>query len=89
MPRLMESTDYDAFEYKHFDDPGIPLDEAIKVAAKLRASDATHFHRIVPDDSGMTSFRVESVSRDVRYAQMICRWTELLNRIVSKNSVKR
>jgi hypothetical protein len=85
----MESTDYDRFEYKHFDDPAVPLDEALKMASKLRASDPAHFHRVVPDDSDMTSFRVESISRDVRYAQLIGRWTELLNRFVSRNPAKR
>jgi len=89
MPSLMESTDYDGFEYKHFDDPAVPLDEAIKMAAKLRASDPFHFHRIVPEDSGMTSFRVESISRDARYAHLIGRWTALLNRFVSQNPIKR
>jgi hypothetical protein len=89
MSSLIESTDYDNFEYKHFDEPALLLDDAIKMTAKLRTSDPAHFHRIVPADSDMTSFRVESVSRDVGYARLVSRWNELLNRFVSKGPVKR
>lgn len=84
MPSLMESTDYDVFEYKHFDEQGLALEEAVKKASQLRSSDATHFHRIIPTDSDMTSFRVESVSRDSVYSELLNRWAELLNRFVTK-----
>lgn len=89
MPSLIESTDYDRFEYRHFDDPALALDEAIKIATRLRSSDAVHLHRIVPTDSDLTTYRVESISRDTLYAQMLGRWAELLNRFVSKAGVKR
>jgi hypothetical protein len=85
----MESTDYDKFEYKHFDDPALPLDEAIKTVRRLQASDAGHLHRIVPADSDLTIFYVESISRDTLYAQMLGRWAGLLNKFVSKATVKR
>ena len=89
MPNLMESTDYEKFEYRHFDDPAFPLDEDIKTVTRLRASDLAHLHRIVPVDSDLTTFRVESVSRDTLYTAMLGRWAELLNRFVSKAAVKR
>jgi len=89
MPSLMESTDYDLFEYRHADEPALALDEAVKRAAQLRSSDAAHFHRIVPVDSDMTSFRVESISRAAVYSELLSRWSELLNRFVSKAAAKR
>jgi hypothetical protein len=89
MPSLIESTDYDRFEYKHFDEPSLALDEATKAATRLRGSDPTHFHRIVPSDSDMTGFRIESISRDALYTQLLSRWAELLNRFVSKSAAKR
>ena len=85
----MESTDYDRFEYKHFDQPALALDEAVRTAARLRASDAARVHRIVPADSDMTSFHVESISRDTLYAQLVGRWAELFNRFVSRPSAER
>ena len=89
MPSLIESTDYDRFEYKHFDEPALALDEAMGTAARLRDSDPAHFHRIVPNDSDMTGFRIETISRDALYAQLLGRWAELLNRFVSKSVTKR
>ena len=89
MPNLIESTDYEQFEYRHFDDPALPLDEAIKTVTRLQASDAAHLHRIVPVDSGLTTFRIESISHDTLYAQMLGRWAKLSNRFVSKAAVRR
>ena len=85
----MESIDYDNFEYRYCDEPALPLDEAIKTVTRLRASDAANLHRIVPVDSDLTTFRVESVSRDTLYTQMLGRWAELMGRFVSKSAVKR
>jgi hypothetical protein len=89
MPHLIESTDYDRFEYKHFDEPALALDEAIRVAARLRDSDQAHFHRIVPVDSEATTFRIDSIPRDATYAQLLGRWTELLNKFISRSTTKR
>ena len=89
MPDIMESIDYDKFEYRHFDDPGVPLDEAIKTVTRLQASDSANVHRIVPVDADLASFRVESIPGGVLYTQMLGRWAELLSRFASKAAVRR
>ena len=82
MPDLLESRDYDLFDYKHADEPSLTLDEAVKKAAHLRSSDASHFHRILPTDSDMISFRIESVPREAVYSELLSRWSALLNRFM-------
>jgi hypothetical protein len=78
----MESMEYDLFDYRHADETPVPLDEAVKKAAAMRVTDRSHFHRIVPTDADMTGFRVESVSREQAYADILARAGELINRIV-------
>jgi hypothetical protein len=58
----------------------------VKKAAELRSSDRTRFHRIVPTDSKTTAFRVESVPREVVYAELVSRWSSLLNKLVFRSS---
>jgi hypothetical protein len=73
-------SEYETFDYAHFDDLGLSLDEAVKKAAQLRSFDPKHFHRIMPVDSNMSSFRVESVPVDVAYSEAMSRWSALLNK---------
>jgi len=84
MPTLMESMEYDLFDYRHSDEVPLSLDEAMKKAAALRSSDKSHFHRIVPTDENMNGFRVESVSREQAYADVISRANEVVNRLLRR-----
>jgi hypothetical protein len=84
MPSLIESTEYDQFDYRHADESPLPLDEAVKKAAAMRATDKSHFHRIVPTDANMTGYRVESVSRERVYADVLARASDLVNRILRR-----
>jgi hypothetical protein len=80
----MESTVYDSFDYKHADEAALSLDEALKKAAALRANDKSHFHRIVPTDSNMNGFRVESVSREQAYADIFVRANARISRFLGR-----
>jgi len=84
MPSTMESMEYDLFDYRHADETPLLLDEAVKKAAAMRATDKAHFHRIVPTDADMTGFRVESVSREQAYADVLERASELVSRILRR-----
>ena len=84
MPSLLESTEYDRFDYRYADEPALTLEEVIRKAAKLRKTDKTHFHRIVPTDASMTHFRIESVSREQAYADFIIRASDLRNRALRR-----
>jgi len=84
----VESPEYDTFDYKHFDEPALSLEEATKKAHELRVTDAGNFHRIVPKDSEMTVFGVETVPIGNVYAELLNRWTVLLNRFATR-SMKR
>jgi hypothetical protein len=79
MPEL-ELVDYDTFDYKHFDEPVLSLEEATRRARGLRSSDPDRIHRIVPVDPKMTGFRVESHSAEKVYAEFLTRWSALLNK---------
>ena len=72
--------EYDTFEFKHFDEAPLTLEEATTKTAHLRTTDAGNFHRIVPLDPSMITFRVESVPPISAYAEAISRWTTLMNR---------
>jgi hypothetical protein len=85
MPSLLESNDYDVFDYKHADEPSLTLDEALKKAATLRNSDRSHFHRIVATDSALSGFRVASVSREEVYSDMISRAHKLFARFLNRS----
>ena len=75
-----ELVEYEGFEYRHFDEKPLTLDEAVKQAKQLRAAEHDSFHRIVPIDAEMTCFRVESLPKSALYADMVVRWATLLNR---------
>jgi hypothetical protein len=76
----LESVDYDTFDYKHFDEPALSLDEAVRKASQLRSSDTAHIYRIVPVDPKMTAFRVESHSLEKVYAEVLSRWNALFTK---------
>ena len=82
MESLLESTDYDRFDHKHADEPPLTLEEAVRKAAALRRTERSKFHRIVPTDENMASFRVESVSKDEAYAEFLARANSIFNRFL-------
>jgi hypothetical protein len=62
MPSIIESTDYELFDYSSPDDAPLPLDEAMRKASQLRAAGNAVFYRVVPVDSEMAGFRVVKVT---------------------------
>ena len=84
MSSLLDSTDYDLFDYRHADEPSLTLEDAMQKAAALRKVDKTHFHRIVPTDGAMTDFRIESVSRDQVFADFVTRASDLFGRALRR-----
>ena len=80
----LESVEYDTFDYKTIDEAPLSLEDAVKKAAQLRTSDTSHFHRIVPTDPSMISFRVDSIPREAVYSEYLSRWTGLLHRLILK-----
>lgn len=84
MPSLLESTDYELFDYRHVEDRPLALEEAVKKAASLRATDRSHFHRLIPADSELNTFWVKSVSREEAYAEHANRANSLVIRFLSR-----
>lgn len=81
-----ELAEYDTFDYTHFDDPGVSLEEATGEVRRLRAADPGRFHRIVPKDQEMTRFRVESVPVATVYAELLNRCTTLISRFTTRST---
>jgi hypothetical protein len=46
----MRGTEYDTFDYKHFDAPLLSLDEAEQSAARLRKTDPHSVYRVLPGE---------------------------------------
>jgi hypothetical protein len=63
--------DYESFDYKHFDEEPLKLDEAAKKAAELRRQDLRNVYRIVPTDSEMNGFRVEKTPREQLFVDFL------------------
>lgn len=82
----LETLEYEGFEYKHFDEPALSLEEAVKKASQLRSSDTQNFYRIKPVDSKGLMFRVESRSKQRVYAERVNRWRGLLNQFATRLS---
>jgi len=89
MPSLLDSTDYDRFDYRHADEPALSLEDAIRKADALRKADRAHFHRILPTDGDMTGFRIESVGRDQVYADFVSRASDLFSRALRRRNRER
>jgi hypothetical protein len=68
MPATFDSTDYDLFDFKHFDDKPLTLEEACRKAAEMRQDAQGMVYRVTPVDREMTAFRVDAVSLDEVYA---------------------
>ncbi len=81
MPTSLESTEYDLFDYRHFDEVPLTLEEAAREAARLRALQSSHVHRIVPTSANLSGFRVESTLKEAAYSEILGRWVQMLNRL--------
>jgi len=89
MPSLLDSTDYDRFDYRHADETPLSLEDAIKKVAELRRADKAHFHRILPTDGNMAGFRIASISRDQVYADFVARAGDLFGRALRRRKQSR
>src|SRR5579864_2995747 len=77
MPDLMDTIDYETFEYQRYDElPCATLGEAIRKAEELRSLNTRNFYRIVPVDSELTAFRVEAVPKIKVYTNFLSRISE-------------
>ena len=80
MPTYTHQSDYDLFDYD-YENPGLPLDEAIKKASELRAKAAGNIvYRIVPTDTKATDFRVIAVAREEIFVNFVNKFTHWVAR---------
>jgi shikimate 5-dehydrogenase len=81
---IAETTDYDRFGYKHFDEQPLSLEEAVKKAQDLRSRDQHNVYRVMPLDEEMMQFCVEKVGKSELYADLLSRfvkaWTDFIVR---------
>jgi len=84
----VESAEYDTFDYKHLDERPLSLEEAVKLARQLQAADNNKFHRVVPKDSEMSGFRVESVPKTSVYAELLNRLSTRLYRLANRSTTR-
>jgi hypothetical protein len=84
MPAMLDSTDYASFDFKHFDEKPLTLEEASRQAVAKRREHSGNVYRVVPVDPEMSGFRVESVPLEDVYAgfrvRIAERWARLLRR---------
>jgi len=85
MPQLMDTVDYERFEYKHFDEQPLSLEEAIKQAQSLRARDESSVYRVIPLDDDLTGFRVDKVDKSELYASLLSKITKLWSKLYARS----
>jgi len=56
-------TEYDLFDLNDYDKPALPLEDAIREANRLRASDQEAIYTVVPANFEMTRYRVKRKSK--------------------------
>lgn len=71
---MSPAAEYEVFDYKHFDEPVLSLDEAAQQAARLRASDSQNAYRVVSADPDRNGFVVVKIPMQKVYAE---RWASL------------
>jgi hypothetical protein len=81
---MLDSTDYTLFDFKHFDEKPLTLEEACRQAATKSRQGSGLFFRVVPVDSEMSGFRVESTPIEEVYTALrsraAARWARFLRR---------
>jgi hypothetical protein len=85
MPALMDTLDYERFEYKHFDEQPLSLEEAIKKAQALKAGDESSVFRVIPLDDELTGFCVEKVDKSELYTSLLSRVTKLWSKLYTRS----
>lgn len=83
---LTETTDYERFEYKHYDETPLTLEEAVKKAQALRSGDEDSVYRVMPLDDEMTYFYVDRIAKGELYASLLSRVSEMWGRLFSLTS---
>lgn len=85
---MSPAIEYEAFQYKHFDEPALSLEQAAETASRLRKSDPNMTYRVVPADSEMSGFRIEEVPIQTAYAEVWARVCKPFFRLLSASAVR-
>lgn len=71
--------EYEVFEYKHFDEPVLSLNEAAAKAAVLRKSDPDHIYRVMPREEGFIIVKMPVTEvQATRWGAILGRFLRLL-----------
>jgi hypothetical protein len=73
MSSLLESTEYESFSLRDWDEKPLSLDEAIQKAEMIRSNRSGVICKVTPTDQSMTTFRVRVVSPEQVQAAFACR----------------
>ena len=68
-----DSTNYDRFDFRRYDEEGLVLTEAIKRASEMRKADQRYIYRVVPADSESTTFHVDKLTASEVVAELLAK----------------
>ena len=77
------ATEYEAFQYKQFDEPPLSLEQATEKASHLRRFDSKHVYRVVPIDAEMSGFRIDEMPIQAAYSEVWMRLCKHFLRYIS------
>ena len=82
-------TSYDRFDYRHYDETPLALDEASRRVAEMRKKYPTAVHRIVPADEESGGFYIDKIAPIELYAELIARLSRQWARLLSSERTMR
>jgi hypothetical protein len=74
MPAMLDSSSYDLFSYKHYDETPLSLEEASRRAEDCRRKDPDNFYRVSPANEQCEGFYIDRVSPLEIYTEL---WSQL------------
>jgi hypothetical protein len=88
MPATNTSS-YDRFDYRHYDEKPLALDEASRKVSEMRRKDPVAVYRIVPTDEELRGFYVDKIAPLELYAELVARLSRQWAKLLSSGSTMR
>jgi hypothetical protein len=79
-----DSTSYDRFDFKRYDEEALVLTEAVKKASETRKSDPGYIYRVVPADADSTTFYVDRLTASEVSAELVSKLMSLSAKLLSR-----
>ena len=81
---MIDTVQYDQFDFKHYDETPLSLPEASRAVAAMRKRNPRKFYRVVQADRSGETFYVDALPPETVYAQLMARLANAWSRLASR-----